>query len=210
MIATYYGKQCVKLQLGDLTIAYNPIGKESKTKSARFGVDIVLSAVNHPDYNGVDSATHGDRVPFVIAGPGEYEVRGIFIRGIGSEGSLGGKSCHNTIYTLTIDGIKICFLGVLSRKLLAQELEAIDNCDLLFLPIGGEGGMLSPSLAQSVALSLSPKAVVPLDYESKVELKQFLKEAGAENALESGKLTLKRKDIDGMDGDVLILTPSGE
>ena len=42
MIVTHYGKQFFKIQLGDTVIAYNPIGKDSKNKTSRFGADIVL------------------------------------------------------------------------------------------------------------------------------------------------------------------------
>jgi len=71
MIVTYYGKQYFKIQLGDRTIAYNPIGKDSKEKGSRFGADIVLSSLRHPDFNGADQCAYGERQPFVISGPGE-------------------------------------------------------------------------------------------------------------------------------------------
>ncbi|MBX4211005.1 MBL fold metallo-hydrolase [Candidatus Parcubacteria bacterium] len=83
MVITYHGAEFFKVQFGDTVIAYNPISKDSKQKTTRFGADIVLSSLNHPDFNGIDNATHGDRNPFVITGPGEYEVKGIFIKGFG-------------------------------------------------------------------------------------------------------------------------------
>ena len=85
MIVTYYGKQFFKIQLGERTIAYNPIGKDSKEKGSRFGADIVLTSLRHADFNGADQCAYGERQPFVISGPGEYEVGGIFIKGFGTD-----------------------------------------------------------------------------------------------------------------------------
>ena len=84
MIITYLGKQFFKIQRGDLTIALNPISKNSKhnKKISTFGANIVLINVNHPDFNGIDTVTYGDTKPFVISGPGDYEINGIFIKGI--------------------------------------------------------------------------------------------------------------------------------
>jgi hypothetical protein len=76
MVITYMGGECFKITQGDLTIALNPPSKDSKLKTSKFGSDIVLSTINHEDMNGVENASFGDREPFAIVGPGEYEVRG--------------------------------------------------------------------------------------------------------------------------------------
>jgi len=80
MIITYLGKQFFKIQKGDSIIAINPISKESKSKikTSRFGSNIALSTVNHPDYNGFDMVSHGDTMPFEISGPGDYEIKNYF------------------------------------------------------------------------------------------------------------------------------------
>ena len=90
MIITYYGGEFFKVQFGDTTLAFNPISKDSKLKSSRFGADIVLSTTYHSDFNGVEQVSHGDKKPFVISGPGEYEVKEVFIKGLPSESKYGG------------------------------------------------------------------------------------------------------------------------
>jgi hypothetical protein len=47
MIITYFGGEFFKVQFGDITLAFNPISKESKLKPSRFGADIVLSTTHH-------------------------------------------------------------------------------------------------------------------------------------------------------------------
>ncbi|MEK7662366.1 MAG: MBL fold metallo-hydrolase [Patescibacteria group bacterium] len=219
MIITYFGKEFFKVQVGDTVLAFNPISKDSKLKTSRFGADIALITVNHEDYNGADQVSFGEKNPLILSGPGEYETKGIFIRGIPSESSAGdglpapgvprqaGKKI-NTIYTLSVDKMNICFLGALSSKALpAESREAIDGVDILFVPIGGEG-VLSPADAYSIAVSIEPKVIIPMDYGDEAVLKKFLKEGGAEKAEPLDKFTVKQKDIEGMEGEIIVLTPS--
>ena len=80
-----------------MVLAFNPIGKNSKIKgSTRFGADIAFVTTNHPDYNGVEELGYGERVPFIMKGPGDYEVREIFVKGIMSEALIGNKKYINT------------------------------------------------------------------------------------------------------------------
>ena len=208
MIITCQGNQFLKLQVGDLVVAVNPISKESTMKTSRFGADICLISLNDPDFNGVDQVVFNGQQPFVISGPGEYETRGVFIRGLPSQSSYGKKDRINTIYTLTLDSINICLLGALGTATLpAETKEALDEIDILFLPIGGDG-MLLPQEAYKLAVSLEPKLIVPLGYDTPVAIKDalkiFLKEAG-DTVPKTDKLTLKRKDLDGKEGDVAVL-----
>lgn len=207
MIITYLGKQFFKIQQGELVIAFNPISKDSKAKEAgsRFGSVIALSTVNHPDYNGFDMVSHGDTVPFEIKGPGDYEVKDIFIKGILNETTLSGKKYINTIYLLSIEGISICFLGAVSQgKLSAEVYEQIDSPDILFVPVGNND-LLAPSEAYKLAVSLEPKIIIPMEYDLST-LKAFLKEGGQEKVLPIEKLTIKAKELIGRQGDIVVLS----
>lgn len=206
MVLTYYGKQFFKMQLGDTVIAVNPIGKDSKLKGGRFGADVGLISMNHPDYNGAEAISFGEKQPLIISGPGEYEIKGIFIKGFPSEGIIAGKKFINTIYTLSLDNISICILGALTGKQVSPETkELIDGVDMLFVPIGLPG--LTPREAYNLASSFEPKIIIPMDYEP-ASLKVFLKEAGAEDTDELDKYTVKRKDIENMEGEVVVLKTS--
>ncbi len=80
MIITYFGKQFFKIQKGEIVLSFNPVSKSSKSGiNAHFGADVALVTTNHPDYNGIEQLTHGERVPFAITGPGDYEIKEIFI-----------------------------------------------------------------------------------------------------------------------------------
>jgi L-ascorbate metabolism protein UlaG (beta-lactamase superfamily) len=208
MIITYFGKQFFKIGQGEMVLAFNPVSKASKTGiSAHFGTDIALVSTNHPDYNGVEQLSHGERAPFVISGPGDYEVKEIFIKGVISNAEIGGKKYINTIYLLTVDNINITFLGALSDTLVSKEAqEEISEPDILFIPVGNKG-LLDAKQAAKLASSLEPKMIIPMDYDE-VSLKSFLKEIGEEKAEVVEKLTLKRKDLEGKEGEVVVLKPN--
>jgi L-ascorbate metabolism protein UlaG (beta-lactamase superfamily) len=205
MIITYFGKQFFKIQQGDLALAFNPVSKSSKTGiTAHFGTDIALQTTNHPDYNGIEQLSHGEREPFIINGPGDYEIKEIFIKGVLSEALIDGKKYINTIYLFTLDGINIAFLGALADSELSKESrEALNSPDILFIPVGGNG-MLDAKAAAKFASSLEPRLIIPMDYDAGT-LKSFLKEIGEEKAEVVDKLTLKRKDLDNKEGEVIVL-----
>jgi hypothetical protein len=200
MVITYHGGDFFKVTQGDLTIAFNPISKQSKLEQTRFGADVALLSANHPDLNGVELVTHGGKKPFVISGPGEYEVGGLFIKGFASKTTYGGEERINTIYALKIDDIAICFLGALGDQDLSVEAkEAFDEVDILFVPIGGEGVLSAPE-AYKFAVKREPSLIIPMHYGAMGEkdaLKTFLKEAASEGTKPVDKLVLKKKDLTG-------------
>jgi L-ascorbate metabolism protein UlaG (beta-lactamase superfamily) len=207
MIITHFGREHFKVTVGDLTIAINPLSKEGKGKVAKYGADITLITTNHPDYNGAEQTEHGGKVPFVVKGPGEYEVKDIFIKGFSTVTTLMDgkkeKKYQNTSYVLTVDGMRITFLGALSSKLEPEHKEIIDETDILFIPVGQDDFLLNPYDAHKLAVSLEPHIIIPMDYDEK-SLPIFLKEAGAEKVEPLEKLTIKKKDIDSKLSEVVL------
>lgn len=204
MIITYQGLECFKISQGDLTIAINPISKDSESgKATRFGADITLITTNHPDMNGSAAAKASsdkrDQGPFVINGPGEYEIKGVFIKGFLSE----GPGMINTIYLISFEGMKLCFLGALvNPELKTETLEALEDIDILFVPLG-LGGTIDAAKAGKLAVSLEPSIIIPMHFGKK-ELDQFVKESG-EKVVPIDKLVVKKKDLEGKESEVVVL-----
>lgn len=194
--------------MGDTVLAFNPVGKKSKLKVSRFGADIAFVTLNDPDFNGVENLTYGDKEPFIISGGGEYEKKGIFVKGFETVLEYNKVRRINTVYTLKFDGINICFLGAVGSALtITSEIKSdIGEIDILFVPIGG-GCVLEPADAHRLALSLDAKVIIPMHYENTpVEdaLSLFLKEGG--NDVKSiDKLTLKKKDLETLEGGIVAL-----
>lgn len=203
MIITHHGKQFFKLQTGSQVIALNPIAKESKFKTSGFGADIALISLRHPDYNGAETVTYGDREPIVVKGPGEYEISDIMFKGFSSKGY---DEKINTLYYFEFDGMKICYLGALYENAIPTEArEAIDQVDILFIPIGGKT-VINAESAAKIARTFEAKMVIPMDYgddQEKDALKTFLKEIGGKQNDSVDKLTLKSKDLSGKEVEVV-------
>jgi len=208
MVITYHGLEFFKVTFGDTTVAFNPISKSSKHKSTSFGADIVLSSLNDEDFNGHETAGRGDKQPFVISGPGEYEYKNVFIQGYPSESNYKDKKRINTFYKVLLEDTSLCFLGAIDSSNINEYMKAFDGeVDVLFLPIGG-AGVLNPEEAYKLAVSLEPKIIIPMHYtegSDKNSLKTFLKESGRENLKAIDKLTLKKKDLVDKQGEVILL-----
>jgi len=213
MVITHHGGQCFKVTFGDLTLVFDPIAKGATLPVVRFGADIALVSRDHPDMNGVEEVTYGDKKPFVITGPGEYERQGVVIQGFLSKSKYGlekdEEEAVNTLYSVELEDMTLVHLGALSDTELSKEArESIDEIDVLFVSIGGDG-VLTPAKAHELAVSLEPKIIVPMHWSgigAPRALDSFLKEAG--NGSEKvDKLTLKKKDLVGRDGSIIVVTP---
>ncbi len=207
MIITYLGHEAFKIQFGNLVVAINPPSKNSQFKMNKFGADVVLQTTLHEDMGGGTDMSYGDKEPFVISGPGEYETNGLFIHGIQGQSEYDGEKRTNTIYSMTIDGINTLFLGAQNGPLPADISDIIDTVDLLFVPIGGNG-VYDPKEAYKTAMNLEAKLIIPMHFKSEKDesVKAFLKESGTQ-ATPVDKLTIKRKDIEGFEGEISVLSP---
>jgi L-ascorbate metabolism protein UlaG (beta-lactamase superfamily) len=203
MILTYHDGFCVRASAGDTTVVFGPVSKQSKNfKPTNFGADVAFVSFNHPDMNGAEEAGRGDKRPFVIQGPGEYEIKDIAAFGFPSESEYGGEKRINTLYSIAFDGLSVFYAGAIGTTALPKDLEDMDPPDILIVPVGE--GTLSPADAQKLAVKLEAKIVIPVGYDASA-LKVFLKEAGAEDVKPEEKLTLKKKDVAGRENEVVVL-----
>jgi L-ascorbate metabolism protein UlaG (beta-lactamase superfamily) len=162
--------------------------------------------------NGIESVTYGGKEPFAITGPGEYEHSGVVIQGFQSKSKYGlqkgAESALNTVYLVELEDMTLLHLGALSDEDLSKEArENINEVDVLFVPIGGDG-VLASGPAHELAVSLEPKILIPIHVSGaggEKALETFLKEAGTTGE-KFDKLTLKKKDLAGRDGSILVLT----
>jgi L-ascorbate metabolism protein UlaG (beta-lactamase superfamily) len=204
MILTFHEGACVRAQAGDTTLVFSPVSKKSKNfKPANFGADVAFVSLNHPDMNGAEEASRGDKKPFVIFGPGEYEVKEMTAAGFQSKSTYGGEEKINTVYALTFDDMSVLYLGALGDSDLPKEVFEMDSPDILILPVGGQG-TLNPAEAAKLAVKLEPKVIIPVLFDDKT-LKQFLKESGDEGSKPVEKFTVKLRDLAGKEGDVVVL-----
>ncbi|MEX0930671.1 MAG: MBL fold metallo-hydrolase [Candidatus Paceibacterota bacterium] len=211
MVITHHGGQCFKVTFGDTTLAFDPISKGSTLSPVKFGSDIAFISMWHPNFNGATQVAHGTKEPFVINGPGAYEVGEVTARGFGVKTFYDGEEKFTTIYQVQLEGMNIVFLGAIgSPDIDSTILGSLGNIDILFLPIGG-GDVLEVPQASKLAVKLEAKLVIPMHYDlpdakaSQNILTTFLKEESAEGTKPVEKLTLKKKDVALMEGEIAVL-----
>jgi len=198
MVINWYGQSCFKIIANALTIVTDPFAKNIGLRPPAFAADIVCVSHQHEDHNNI-SAIGGE--PFVVDGPGEYEIKGISILGVESfhDQKQGQERGLNTIYLIESEEIRLCHLGDFGQEKLSDEqLEALGGVDILFVPVGGKT-TIDASTAAALVNQLEPKLVVPMHYklpDLKVELDsadKFLKELGAPSKELVDKITVKKK-----------------
>ena len=181
-------------------IAIDPYDEQIGLKPPTLEADILLISHSHYNHNNI-KAVSGN--PFIIEGPGEYEIKGIFIQGISSfhDNVQGKERGENTIYTLESEGIKICHLGDLGQKELTDEqLEKIGEIDILMIPVGGIY-TISAKEAAKIISQVEPKIVIPMHYhipKLKIKLEgldKFLKMMGVKAPEVSKKLSVSQRNL---------------
>jgi L-ascorbate metabolism protein UlaG (beta-lactamase superfamily) len=144
--------------------------------------DIVTVSKASPGHDFL-SAVKGDASR--ITGPGEYEIGGVFITGVQTNG-LSKKDAgepRNTLYLIDYNGINVLHLGSLNRVPTQPEVEALGPVHIALIPVGGGGALTAAKAAEVISL-LEPNIVIPMHYhlpESAVKLdplSKFLKEMG--------------------------------
>ena len=126
-------------------------------------------------------------------------------RGYGVETMYGGVKKFTTIYQVHLEGINMVFLGALGNEHIdPQILGELDDIDILFVPIGG-GDVLDVPAAAKLATKFEARCIIPMHYTD-AALKAFLKESGAEGVKPQEKLTVKKKDLLLMEGEVVVLS----
>jgi len=200
-------------------IVIDPFSSEIGLKFPRIKADILLVTHNHADHSNIKgvSGLHPPATPFIISGPGEYEIKDIFIKGVSafhdnSEGKERGKT---TIYKIEAEDLKICHLGDLGQKELTDlQIEKLGTIDVLMIPVGGIY-TISAKEAAKIISQIEPKIVIPMHYKIpklKVKLESlddFLKIMGQK--LEKGEilntLSLKERDLPKEGMRVVVMKP---
>ena len=200
------GQACYKVRGKSATVVIDPFDSEfTGLAPLKIESDIVCITHDHGDHNNskVVKPTDEGQVPFVINGPGEYEIVGVNIVGIASfhDDKNGAERGKNTIYLITIDEVNIVHLGDLGQKKLTQEqIEELSVCDVLMIPVGGVYTIEARD-APDIISQIEPKVIIPMHY--KVEglkfnlapVGDFLKAMGKENISAVPKFSISQEKL---------------
>lgn len=214
----FYGQACFKLKGKATSVVIDPYTPEFVGfKLPKLEADMVLVSHTHEDHNNVSAVkTEAGESPFEIAGPGEYEKAGVAVIGVNSfhDTSSGSERGRNTMYSITIDDVKVAHLGdVGQEKLTDEQREELGSVDILLIPVGGTF-TIDAKKAAAIAAQIEAKIIIPMHYQLpglKFELDpvdNFLKEMGIESKEETAKLSISRDKIP-EETQVIVLAKQG-
>lgn len=199
MEITWYGLSCFRLvERGFATVVTDPYDHR-ETSYARLNqtADIVTIGNDAPDQYDLEAIKGA---PYVIRGPGEYEVGGVFITGIQISGQHAPAQGRNTLYVFDYETLTVAHLGDLTSVPTQSEIEAFGAVDVALVPVGG-GENLNAARAAEVISMLEPKIVIPLKFatpksNSQLDsLGKFLKEMGLSDVNAQPVLKISRSHL---------------
>ena len=153
----------------------------------------------------------------MVNSPGEYDVKGIFVRGIPTiptqtKNDKKMELNRRAIFSINLEGINIAFLGSFSQQTLTEsQEEALGEPDILIVPIGDKS-VLDAAGAVEIANHLEPYIIIPMHYKSpgmKVKLDnvdEFLKKTD-DKGEQMEKLLIKKSDFEEEKTRVIVLSP---
>jgi len=201
MEITWYGHSCFRLTERSMaTVVTDPFDSENTGYDAlKLKADIVTvshDASGHNNTKAVKGTSH------VITGPGEFEIGGVFITAVQTNGHSNKDSdeLRNTLYVFDYDGITVAHLGDLKQVPTQTQVEALGQVNVALVPVGGGGGLNAAKAAEVISL-LEPNIVIPMHYATPdVKLKldsldKFLKEMGLGAADQQPSLKVTRSGL---------------
>lgn len=207
MEITWYGLSCFRLtDRGQASVVTDPFNGGLGLPSLKIRGDIVTishNAKGHNNASAVSGRTHA------LTGPGEYEIGGVFITAIAT--ASGSESRRNILYLFDFGGLTVAHLGDMSDVPTQTQIEALEQVNVLLVPVGG-GKSLNAAQAAELVSMLEPNIVIPMHYQIpklKLQLEKverFLQEMGSASAAEEANLKLSISSLP-EETQVAVLTP---
>lgn len=183
MELTWYGLSCFRMiERGLASVVTDPYDHDAVGYDRlNLKADIVTISHDAPGHNfvaGVKGREH------VLTGPGEYEIGGVFVTGVRTNGKKSSSDeLPNTLYVFDFDGVTVAHMGDLTRVPTQADVEALGDVSVALVPVGGGKGLNAAKAAEVISL-LEPGIVVPMHFKTAGiklaldPLDKFLKELG--------------------------------
>lgn len=149
----WFGHSCFRINESLVIDPYQD-GSVPGLPVLRISANKVICSHQHSDHNGVECVdiVPGDANMFAITQiPSWHDDR---------QGALRGP---NTINLIESDGFRIAHLGDLGCELDDTQKDALQNLDILMIPVGGFF-TIDANLAATIAKELNPKCIIPMHY----------------------------------------------
>lgn len=154
MKITYLGHACFAIEESGFRVIVDPYEGVEGYGDLHAQGNAVYCSHGHKDH----SFTKG--VVLADGGTSPFSVREIPSFHDNQGGALRGE---NTIRVFTAGGVAVAHLGDLGHRLSEAQVEAIGQCDVLLLPVGGFY-TVDAEMAREVAEQVKPRCIVPMHY----------------------------------------------
>lgn len=203
MYISFHGFTCIRLnektQTRDLTVIIDPYVNNKIPPPGIGSADIVIATRGTENLRGISGN------PFMVTGPGEYEIGGVMIYGI----TYG----NTTLYRIDIDAMRLVHLGLTTTPITDVLVESLGDVDALCVPVGGKD-CYTASHAETVIQKIQPRIVIPMAFEVKglddvhEPVDGILRVLGKKDAPREEKFKLAKKNVPEEDMKVVVLTVS--
>jgi len=206
---TWLGLSCFRIKGKEVVVITDPYHPSLGYSLNKLQADIVTLSHSHPGHSYTASITSEFKA---ISGPGEYELKNIFITGISTfhDSEQGSKLGKNTAYLIEFEGLKLCHLGDIGHLPDTEQMEAFRDIDVLLLPVGGIT-TISGVTAAEIVRHLSPKFAIPMHYKIPSLTKdmesadRFFKELGVKEIASQPRFSLNRSTLSPDSTKVIVL-----
>lgn len=192
----YYGANCLKIITKKAAIVIDDNLSKLGLKSVTKAGDISLRTSK--------MIPEAESALFKAETPGEYEVAGVIIHGVGARGHMDEEGKRSAvIYTIAADEVKVAVVGHIYPELSDEQLEEIGMVDMAIVPVGGNGYTLDGTGALKIIKQIEPKLIIPTHYADpaikyevpQAQLADALKNLGMEPSETLDKYRLKAGEI---------------
>ncbi|MFC1905372.1 MBL fold metallo-hydrolase [Chloroflexota bacterium] len=199
MDITWLGHSCFRIKGKEVVVITDPCNPSFGYKSAKLNADIVTVSHSHPGHSYIEAIENGF---MEIKGPGEYELKNVFVTGISTfhDQNRGSERGKNTVYIIEIDGVTLCHLGDIGHGLSSGLKEELSDIGVLFLPVGGVS-TIDGSMAGDLVRDIAPKIVIPMHYKTPALTREldpldvFLKKMGMKELVAQPKFSVNKSTL---------------
>jgi L-ascorbate metabolism protein UlaG (beta-lactamase superfamily) len=158
---TWYGHSCFRItERGRIAIITDPYADSIGLPPLRLKGDVITVSHAEPGHDHI-AAVRGE--PHVVAGPGEYEIGGVFITGLPMHRLDEEAPRWNVAYMIQYDDLTVLHLGDLSHVPDQSMIESLGEINVLLVPVGGGQALRASQAAEVIAL-IEPHFIVPMHY----------------------------------------------
>jgi L-ascorbate metabolism protein UlaG (beta-lactamase superfamily) len=176
MQVEWYGQSAFRLTADGTTVFIDPFGDVAAFSErgwqwdypaiAGVAADLLLVTHEHLDHNAVDVIGGAPTVLRSTAGRLDSPIGEVVAVASEHDRHAGTERGPNTIYIFELDGIRVAHFGDFGQESLRREqVDAIGDVDLVFVPVGG-GATIDGGQAAAVAKRLTPRWLVPMHYRT--------------------------------------------